>query len=150
MKRIIFFGMVVLGIFLISSCAKETKENVSDYTAFLRLLSESGFQYIEVEADTPGFLAVERKPIIIENDIIINIYEYNTAEEMEKDAVYINKNGHEINFPDRIVYLEWASIPHFYKKGTLIINYVGENELMLNFLTKNFGVEFAGYGYIGE
>jgi len=69
---------------------------------------------------------------------------------MEKDSTYIDKGGCSISMPGKEVNISWVSLPHFYKKGTLIINYVGEDVQILEFLNKNYGAEFAGYGYINK
>ena len=37
-----------------------------------------------------------------------------------------------------------------FKKDTLIITYIGEDEKILEFLNQNYGTEFAGYGYINK
>ena len=40
--------------------------------------------------------------------------------------------------------IEWVSKPHFYKKGSIIVNYVGEDEKILDDLKDIFGTQFAG------
>lgn len=137
---------MLAALLLLSSCAKDTKESKSDYAAFLGLLTENEFQYTEEKPNADSFLSVEQKPIFIGEEII-SIYEYNSTQEMEKDSAYIDKDGCGISRPGEEVKIDWISSPHFFKQDTLIINYVGEDELILKFLTENYGAEFAGAGY---
>lgn len=148
MKRMLMFA-ILTALLLLSSCTKDTKETQSDYAAFLGLLTENEFQYTEEKPDTDSFLSVERKPIFI-GDEIISVYEYKSTQEMEKDSTYINPDGYGISRPGSEVRIDWVSLPHFFKKDTLIINYVGEDELILKLLTNNYGAEFAGNGYAAE
>lgn len=148
MKKIVLLFISVT-LLILTSCSKKSIESESDYTAFLSLLSDNKFQYTEGDSETTSFLSVTRKPVII-GDEIISIYEYASNKDMEKDSMYIDKGGSSISVPGKEVEIFWVSLPHFFKKGTLIINYVGEDEQILEFLNKNYGEEFAGYGYINK
>ena len=133
----------------LTSCSKKPSVDGVEYSKFLNLLTDSGFQYTEGELDDSSFLSVSRKPILI-GDGIISIYEYESNEEMEKDSRYIGQDGYSISCPGKSVDIDWVSRPHFFKKGTLIINYVGEDEQILKFLNENYGAQFAGYGYSNQ
>lgn len=148
MKRIVLIFISVT-LLLLTACSQETTNNESDYTAFLNLLNADEFQYTEAEVDNDSFLSVPRKPVLIGNEII-SIYEYASNEDMEKDSKCIDKGGCSISVPGKSVEISWASYPHFYKKNTLIIQYTGEDEHILELLNKNYGAEFAGYGYINK
>jgi len=143
---LLFISVTLLAL---TSCSQKPSENESDYTVFLNMLADSNIQYTEEDTDTSSFLSVTRKPILIGDDII-SIYEYDSNKDMEKDSTYIDKGGSSISYPGKEVEISWVSQPHFFKKGTLIINYVGENEQILELLNKNYGAEFAGYGYINK
>jgi len=41
--------------------------------------------------------------------------------------------------------VDWVSFPHFYKKGSIIVQYIGEDEKMISDLKDIFGDQFAGY-----
>ena len=148
MKRValIFISVTLL---LLTACSQKPTNNESDYTAFLNMLTVNKLQYEEAEVDDDSFLSVPRKPVLI-GDEIISIYEYASNDDMEEDSKYIDKGGCNISVPSKAVKISWISSPHFYKKDTLIIQYTGEDEQILEFLYENYGAEFAGYGYINK
>lgn len=146
MKKLVILSLLT-ALFLFTSCSHQSSESNSDYTAFLKLLTEHNFSYTQEEIDTSSYLSVSRKPVMI-GDEIISVYQYDSIEDMEKDAAYIDQGGCSISTPEKQIQISWSSFPHFFKKGTLIINYVGENEEILNLLNESYGPEFAGYGFI--
>ena len=144
-KKMLFLCIVSMLLFM--SCAKKSADNDFDYKAFLALLTESGFSYVEEELDsTLNFLSVARRPLFI-GDEVISVYEYESNQKMEKDSKYVDKNGLGISRPGNGVRISWISTPYFFKKGRLIVNYVGKDEQILNFLTEHLGSEFAGGRY---
>ena len=158
MKRIILLILALL-IFLVSCNNNEVeKSGTAESTdnagitpieprkteSFLEIFDKSGFEYtIGEKNNSDSFFSVERQYILIGEDII-SFYEYETNEAMELDAACVDRGGCSINVPGRSVCISWVSLPHFYKKGNVIVNYVGENEQILNFLEANYGKEFAG------
>jgi len=131
-------------MFLLISCKQVDSKSSPDYAAFLTVLEKNGFQYTKGDTDAESFLSVERRPVWI-GDEIISIYEYATNNEMEVDAAYIDRGGCSISVPGKMVKISWVSYPYFFKDGRIIINYVGENEEILEFLYSNYGKPFAGY-----
>jgi hypothetical protein len=148
MKRILalfsHFALAIALIFLVS-CTQSNNNETLDYDAFVQLLTENGFQYTEESPDAAfSFLTVACRPIRIGDDII-SVYEYESNEKMEADAACIDKSGFSVKFPDRGTNISWVSDPYFYKRGMIIVNYVGINEDILAFLGENFGEAFAGH-----
>jgi len=117
------------------------------YTSFIALLVDNGFQPTETGTETDSFLSVPERPVFID-DYIITIFEYSSNALMEADAGYIDASGLSIRVPGKEAKISWVSYPHFFKKDTLIINFVGENERILDFLYANLGKPFAGYSYV--
>ena len=71
---------------------------------------------------------------------MISIYEYRSNEIMENFASKINSDGSQIG--DALV--DWIGPPHFYKKGNILVQYVGENKEIIKVLEKILGKQFAG------
>lgn len=155
MKKIIFFVFAI--VLLFTACAENDTEKSTDSIAvtetepgksesFLEIFDKSGFEYTVGDNDSgESFFSVERQYILVGEEII-SFYEYETNEAMEADAACVDAGGCSINVPGRAVCISWESIPHFYKKDNVIVNYVGENEQILDFLEENYGKEFAGMG----
>ena len=149
--------------FLFIGCGNEHnlyEENIKiekndDYNYFLDLLNKNNFEYVEEVSEKDNFLSGIRTPILI-NEEIISVYQYSSNEDMERDASFISKDGCSINKLNdngeisESIEISWVSSPHFFKKNTLIINYVGGNEDLLEFLRNNFGEEFASSIFLYE
>jgi hypothetical protein len=58
---------------------------------------------------------------------------------MEKEESNIHEDG---NIGSASI--SYASIPHYFKKGKIIVQYVGENEEILKSLEQIMGNQFAG------
>jgi len=141
---IVFILMVISLLFV--SCALSNNAKTSDYEAFLELLTQNGFSYAEGNPDSEfHFLTAERKPVFIGSEIL-GVYEYESNEVMESDAACVDISGFSMRFEGGGIEISWASNPYFFKKDALMINYVGENDDIINFLIKNFGKPFAGLG----
>lgn len=84
----------------------------------------------------------EKQVILYDTDVVI--YSYNDNEEMEKEAKTINKDASEINRGDNLKQVEWPKAPHFYKKGTIIVQYIGEDKQIISSLKEIMGEQFAG------
>jgi hypothetical protein len=147
MKKLFVFSLIGI-LLLLVSCEQAGEKNITDYAAFLALLENNGIQYIAGDPDTDGFLSVRRRPLWI-GDEIISVYEYASHDAMEADAASIDRGGASISFPGRGVKISWVSFPYFFKDGKLIVNYVGDDAAILEFLNNNFGKPFAGHGVVG-
>jgi hypothetical protein len=95
------------------------------------------FNIIENNEKDP-FFSVPPKAINIRGEYIL-IYEYSTNEEMEKDASAIHPDGNIGNAS-----ISYISVPHYFKKGNIIVQYVGKDKVILQHLENIFGKQFAG------
>ena len=117
------------------------------YKSFIALLADSGLRFTETGKETDAFLSVPGWPVHI-GDHMLTVYEYPSNALMEADAACIDIGGCSISTPGKEVNISWVSYPNFFKKGTLIVNYIGESESVLDFLRANFGEPFAGYSCV--
>lgn len=115
---------------------------------FVNVIQSKGYN-LKVEDAEKEFLPVERKVIDIKKEQIY-VYMYKTSEKMEKDALNITSNGSSYKSvssdgaTSNIIAGNWKSAPHFYKKGSIIVLYVGENEEIISDLNDIFIEQFAG------
>lgn len=78
------------------------------------------------------------------NNELIALYRYNTTEELEKNIKGLSEDGTQFKLDKTNMTLVWEDEPHFYKKGILVVQYIGSNTETLQFLDKVFGKQFAG------
>jgi len=102
----------------------------------------------DADADE-DFIHTTRK-IIKTDDEQLDVYIYNCNEEMEKDSLNIDSEGSGYTYTldngkSSSTNISWISDPHFYKKGNIIVQYVGQNEKIISYLNDIFGEQFAGY-----
>ncbi|HEY3476408.1 MAG TPA: hypothetical protein VGK56_17470 [Anaerolineales bacterium] len=70
----------------------------------------------------------------------VQVFEYDSAESMESDAVLVDSDGSSIGTS----MVTWVATPHFYKKGRILVLYVGDNTETLEVLERALGPQFAG------
>lgn len=76
---------------------------------------------------------------------VINIYVFSSKAEMEKEAKCLDSTGNVYKTSSAETNIDWVSYPHFYKKGTIIVQYLGEDEKIQSDLKNILGEQFAGY-----
>ena len=130
---------------LLIGCKKETDpEKTYNLDTFESAMTEKGLEF-EVQDAEQDFLPTTRKRMLLDNDIVLDIYLFKTNTKMEKEASRIDSGGAGYSGPLNNVKVSWVSVPHFYKKGALIVQYIGEDESIITTLEKIFGEQFAGY-----
>ncbi|AQR96238.1 hypothetical protein [Clostridium saccharoperbutylacetonicum] len=130
-----------------NSSMSENDKKVTTVDDLINLLKEKGYK-LEVKDVNAEFLPSTRKIITIGNEQII-VYAYNSNKEMEKDSANIDKDGFgytitELWGEQKPKSASWSSYPHFYKKGNIIVQYVGKNEEVIFNLKSILGEQFAG------
>jgi len=74
------------------------------------------------------------------NGADLQVFEYENAEAMEKDASQVAPDGGSIGTS----MVDWIDTPHFYKAGRIIVLYVGSDQAVLDLLRKTISSQFAG------
>lgn len=122
-----------------------------NYQGFMELLTAHGFHYSESNwwSQALNEFPTASKTIAIGNENI-GVFEYGSKALMEKEAAYIDEGGYQFLVPGKETTHSWLSTPHFFKKGTLIVGYIGGDKQILDFLNKNLGPEFAGTDYMNS
>ncbi len=83
------------------------------------------------------------------NDERIVVYEFRDAQVVETEAGYVSPDGYRYQVPIESdmyagVIHEWVAPPHFFKKGRVIVRYVGSDVSLVKELRRILGTEFAG------
>ncbi|MGY0372270.1 hypothetical protein [Clostridium sp. JNZ J1-5] len=100
------------------------------------------FQMQDVEK-SKHFLPTTRKKMIFDNEALY-IYLFNSNEKMENEAKRIDSDGCGYSDGSKSMAIDWISSPHFYKKGNIIVQYVGKDEKIISDLEDILGNQFAG------
>ncbi len=142
MKKIIIISLISL--FMTFTGCSGINNSKSDYNLekFEDALKDKGYNF-EIKDVQKNFLPTTRKRILIKDEAL-DIYIFKNTKKMESEASNIDSGGCSY-YGRNAVDVSWVSFPHFYKKGSLIVQYVGENENIISDLEDILGEQFAGY-----
>jgi len=134
-------SLLLIAAFLVSSCAKNTQENknVMDYDNFVQEMAKDSVK-IEMSGQlTESFIGAVPKIIKIDN-AEAQIFEYSNESEMERNSAEINSDGSSVGN----TMITWIDKPHFFKRGKIIMLYLGKDNNTLAKIEKILGKQFAG------
>lgn len=137
--------MLCLIFALLSGCRANTVYTIDQ---FGQDMWKKGYTF-ELQDVQQDFLPTQRKRLALQEENI-DVYIYASHEDMEKDAQCIDIGGCSYKTENTGIHISWVSLPHFFKKGAIIVQYIGQNETIVSDLTDILGVEFAGYSKIQE
>lgn len=106
---------------------------------FIAALREKGVDAEKGDSIEQGFFSVIGTFVNF-NGEGVQVFEYDSAETMESDAVLVDADGSSIGTS----MVTWIATPHFYKKGRILVLYVGDNSETLEVLESVLGPQFAG------
>ena len=72
------------------------------------------------------------------------IFQLNNCSFYVYDIWFIDGGGCSY-YGKNAVDVSWVSLPHFYKKGSIIVQYDGENNYIISDLDAILDAQFAGY-----
>ncbi|MDF2556918.1 MAG: hypothetical protein K0R71_746 [Bacillales bacterium] len=97
---------------------------------FIQSLEDVGYTVIKEETGDWTFLSVYPTYYTVDSQRLA-IYEYQNEEEAIKEAQGISKNGFGM--------ISWVDKPHFYRKGEIIVSYIGSDTKLIIDLPKILG-----------
>ena len=112
---------------------------VQDQASLISALQTSGATVETGDSITQDFFTPQGH-IFKVNGADLQVFEYENAEAMEKDASQVAPDGGSIGTS----MVNWIDRPHFYKGGRIIVLYVGSDGALLELLNKVLGPQFAG------
>jgi len=156
LDKLLILGLstIVTVIGLIGCNSVEKSENEFDLEQFEIEMKSKGYEYQRQDLEE-GLLAptsqymhlkdnlmIDGKQVILYDTEIV-IYSYKNIEEMEKNASLVNEDASIIN-KEQPIEIGWPKTPHFYKKGKVIVQYIGDDEQIITDLNEIMGEQFAG------
>lgn len=142
-KRLILLAVFIILVLAFVGGISSDKVNEYSIEQFTNDMKSKNYNF-ELQDTERDFLPTTRKRLII-GDEAIEIYLYKSSKAMEKDSKRIDSGGCSYSSWYRSVYVSWTSYTHFYKKGNIIVQYVGENEKIISDLKDILGEQFAGH-----
>ena len=106
---------------------------------FLRELREKGAEAESGDSIEQPFFSVIGTTVNL-NGESVQVFEYDSVETMESDAVLVDADGGSIGTS----MVSWMATPHFYKKGHILVLYIGDNADILRLLESVLSAQFAG------
>lgn len=112
---------------------------VTDYASLVADLRAAGVSVKrEGKVDQP-FFSVTGMMIKVRGEDV-QVFQYSDAMAAEAQAALVSPSGSAVGTTK----IHWVGPPHFFKKGRLIVLYVGDNDKVLNALEAVLGRQFAG------
>ncbi len=100
----------------------------------------AGGSVVEVgDTISQPFFTVQGQVIIVDGSDV-QVFEYGSSEAAEEEAGLVAPDGNSVG----TTMILWVATPHFYKSGTLIVLYVGDDAAVTDSLEAVLGPQFAG------
>ncbi len=112
---------------------------VHDYKSLVAHLRKSGLRIEAVGDVEQPFFTPKAKVIRISDSGEAQVYDYASEEQAAAEAARVNSNGGIGTSMPR-----WIAPPHFFRKRSLIVLYLGSDDYTLLALRGALGVHFAG------
>lgn len=142
MKSKFSFPLMVLLVtaLILTACGGEPASAQGFGTEeFIEALREQGLDAEKGDSVEQAFFSVIGDYVNF-NDESVQVFEYDSPETMESDAALVAPDGGSIGTS----MVTWVATPHFYKKGRILVLYIGDNAETLKLLEGVLGPQFAG------
>jgi len=112
---------------------------VQDQASLVAALKAAGATVEVGDSITQDFFSEEGQTVKV-NGADLQVFAYENAQAMEKDASQVAPDGGSIGTS----MVTWIDTPHFYKAGRIIVLYLGNDQTILGLLNNVIGAQFAG------
>jgi len=154
--KLLILGLaVMIAVVGIVGCnSVEKSDNEFDLEQFEIKMKSKGYEYQRQDLEG-GLLATKSQYMHLKDNLMIDgkqvilydteiiVYSYENSEEMEENASIVNEDASIVN-KEQPIEIEWPKDPHFYKKGKIIVQYIGEDEEIITDLSEIMGKQFSG------
>lgn len=119
--------------------------NTYKYDIVDKIIAELENKGMSVEVSDKKPYSLECIHLTINQGDKITVYIYESSQKMEEYAEGISPGSSTVHNGKMILNFQWASTPHYYKKGYSIALYVGDNSEIINCLEQIMGKALAGF-----
>lgn len=148
-KKHSLFGILLMTVLLLASgCSPKktvlTTDNEKDLADMITYLEDQNYESSVEEAASDIFPGIRMR--IKTGTDILDVYFYENPTALEEVASGIRKDGssYQNKSKTKVIEISWVSAPHFFKKNTMMVQYIGEEENIIKLLTTYLGPQFAG------
>lgn len=114
------------------------------YAALVAELRASGAVVEEESLDTAQpFFSIRGRVVRVHGERV-EIFEYRTVADAVADVRGITPDGFGKHTVEQSIGVSWVEPPHFYRRGALIVQYIGDTPAIIDLLTRLLGPQFAG------
>jgi hypothetical protein len=110
-----------------------------DYAGLIKGLRAAGAPVERRGGVDQPFFSVNGKMLEVHGEDV-QVFEYSDATAAEAEATLVSSSGSGVGTTK----IHWVGPPHFFRKGRLILLYVGDNGKVLRALEAVLGLQFAG------
>lgn len=143
MKRLLVsIGLIfvlAVGLPVRGAASPVSNQPVMDYAGLIKSLRAAGASVERRGGVDQPFFSVNGKMLKVRGEDV-QVFEYSDATAAEAQAALVSPSGSAVGTTK----IHWVGPPHFFKKGRLIVLYVGDNDKVLNALEAVLGRQFAG------
>lgn len=118
---------------------EQPEKEVYNYASMLEELKSTGASVETGEKVSQPFFTPQGQVIKL-NDEDVQVFEYLSEEEANKEAVQVSADGTSVG----TTMITWIDTPHFYQSGKIIALYVGNAPDVIELLSELLGPQFAG------
>ena len=87
-----------------------------------------------------AYFSVPSRDVLLDQPGLVKAFEYSSATRANQDAALVTPDGQ----PRPATMVDWIDVPHFYKRGPLIVLLVGCDAATRSALNDLLGPPFAG------
>lgn len=129
-------GCAPVATYSVQPCGRA---EVPDHRALIGNLRAAGAQVVQTERLRQPFFDVEARILEVDGEGV-QVFEYDDAATAAAQAARVSKDGSQIGASKPL----WIGPPHFYRKGRLLVLYLGADTRTLERLACLLGPPFAG------
>lgn len=137
--RIAALSCALLTLTLTAACRARTAD-ITDAEGFMAAVRAAGASVEPAGEVTQPFFSVPGRLVRL-NGSDVQLFEYPSAEAAAAEAGRISPDGTTIGGTTSV---QWIGPPHFYRRGGLIVLYVGADRNILDLLDRLIGPQIAG------
>lgn len=112
---------------------------VTDYASLIDSIKSRGIKTELVENLEDSSFSVPTRVVSV-GGANVQVYEFQSESDAQNASHIVSEDGTKIG--NNVI--RWIDTPHFYTKGKIIVQYVGQNPEILNLFDSIFGKQFAG------